>query len=64
MLSSNVLPTGGNTDGPLDGNNFHWMTTLDSKELTETYLSIKNNKRAIVSDEFRLRQNYRKVPRF
>ena len=42
----------------------HWMTTLNSKELTETYWSVENNKKAIVSDEFRLRQNYRKVPQF
>ena len=29
--------------------------------LTETYWSVENNKKAILSDEFRLRQGYRKV---
>lgn len=37
------------------------MATLESSALTETYWSVENNKKAILSDEFRLRQNYRKV---
>ena len=37
------------------------MATLESPALTETYWSVENNKKAILSDEFRLRQGYRKV---
>ena len=39
----------------------HGMATLESPALTETYWSVENNKKAILSDEFRLRQGYRKV---
>ena len=37
------------------------METFESAALTETYWSVESNKKAIVSDEFRLRQGYRKV---
>ena len=39
----------------------HEMETFESAALTETYWSVESNKKAIVSDEFRLRQGYRKV---
>ena len=42
----------------------HEMETIESKALAETFWSVENNKHAIFSDEFRLRQNYRKVFRF
>ena len=42
----------------------HKMTTIESKALAETFWSVENNKQAIFSDEFRFRQNYRKVHRF
>ena len=65
MFSSNVLLTDRNDVVVTTIATFvHRMTTLKSKELTETYWSVENNKRAIVSDEFRLKQNYRKVHRF
>ena len=40
------------------------METIESKALAETFWSVENNKQAIFSDEFRFRQNYRKVSRF
>ena len=42
----------------------HEMETIESKALAETFWSVENNKQAIFSDEFRFKQNYRKVSRF